>query len=197
MIRGKRQLHVSGTVFMSAVLPKDMREIISMGPKSVTGSSANRGFRTPGISGGCRPARNRKLRMAKDVTDVNGKFNIDFRALADPGINKESKPVFRYRIETDITDLNGETRSASTTVAASYQSFQIVSSLPQESRMDADSLQQIPVTTQNASGEFVPQLLTVTVYRLKIAGSPDQEKVLGAARSVCDAESGVYSVFSE
>ena len=105
------------------------------------------------------------------VTDANGKFRIDFNALADRTIKKESKPVFIYRIETDITDVNGETRSASTSVTASYQSFQIVSSLPPESRIDKDSLNQIAVTTKNASGDFQQQILTVTLVRLK---APDR-----------------------
>lgn len=116
-------------------------------------------------------AAEQEITHGEGETDADGKFNIDFPALADPGIKKETRPVFSYRIETDITDLNGETRSATTTVAASYQSFQIISSLPAESRMESDSLQEIPLTTQNASGEFLPQLVTVSVFRLK---TPDR-----------------------
>lgn len=112
-----------------------------------------------------------EIRHGETITDADGRFKINFLAIADQTIKKESKPVFTYRIETDITDLNGETQSAATFVAASYQSFQIVSALPQESRMVWDSLQQIPVTTQNASGEFHPQRLTVSLYRLK---TPDR-----------------------
>ncbi|MDP4211456.1 MAG: alpha-2-macroglobulin family protein [Bacteroidota bacterium] len=124
-----------------------------------------------------------EIRHGETSTDADGLFKINFLALADQTIKKESKPVFTYRIETDITDLNGETRSAATSVAAGYESFQIVSPLPQESRTTWDSLQQIPVTTQNASGEFQPQLLTVSLYRLKAParlirkrywGQPDQ-----------------------
>ncbi|MEO6962909.1 MAG: MG2 domain-containing protein, partial [Puia sp.] len=116
-------------------------------------------------------AAEQEIRHGETITDADGRFKINFLAIADQTIKKESKPVFTYRIETDITDLNGETRSAATFVAASYQSFQIVSALPQESRMVWDSLQQIPVTTQNASGEFQPQRLTVSLYRLK---TPDR-----------------------
>ena len=112
-----------------------------------------------------------EIAHGESVTDTNGKFIISFRALADPSIRKETKPVFNYRIETDITDLNGETRSATTSVAASYQSFQIVSLLPIESRMETDSLQQISVSTRNASGEMLPHLLTVAIYKLK---TPDR-----------------------
>ncbi|HVU83432.1 MAG TPA: alpha-2-macroglobulin family protein, partial [Puia sp.] len=118
-------------------------------------------FRRPPQSAG------QEIMHGESVTDSSGRFYIDFPATADPAIRKESKPVFSYRIETDVTDLNGETGSATTSVSASFQSFQIVSSLAAESRMEADSFYRIPVTTRNSSGEFQPQLLTVEIYRLK------------------------------
>jgi hypothetical protein len=117
------------------------------------------------------PGTRQEIAHGESVTDAQGEFIINFRALADPTVKKETKPVFNYRIETDVTDINGETRSATISVAASYQSFQIVSPLPAESRMEADSLQHIPVSTQNASGEMLPHLLTVTIYKLK---APDR-----------------------
>jgi hypothetical protein len=100
------------------------------------------------------------------LTDDHGQFKIDFSALPDPSIARTSKPVFTYRVETDVTDLNGETRSASTAVSASYQSFQIITTLPQESRMNWDSLGKMEVTTRNSSGEFLRELLTIRLYRL-------------------------------
>ncbi|HEY4156330.1 MAG TPA: MG2 domain-containing protein, partial [Puia sp.] len=112
-----------------------------------------------------------EITHGESVTNAGGQFKIDFKANADQNIDKKSGPVFSYRIETDITDLNGETRSAFTSVAASYRSFEIFSPLPSESRIELDSFHQIAVSTRNASGEFLPELLTLSFYRLK---TPDR-----------------------
>ncbi len=101
------------------------------------------------------------------VTDSKGKFNVHFVALADKSVNRISKPVYTYRIESTVTDAGGESRTATTTVAASYQSFEIVTKLPERSGILRDSLKMIPVTTQNVSGSFIKERLTFSVYALK------------------------------
>ncbi len=101
------------------------------------------------------------------LTDTLGKFKIHFSALPDKSVNKSTQPVFNYRLETTITDANGESRSGVATVSASYRSFEIVSSLPDQEQIDRDSLYRIPVTTKNASGLFVKKNLTVIMYALQ------------------------------
>ncbi|HVY74004.1 MAG TPA: alpha-2-macroglobulin family protein, partial [Puia sp.] len=92
---------------------------------------------------------------------------IGFIAKPDPKVDRKANPSFTYRIEADITDLNGETRSGSTSLSLSYRSFEIDCDLPSESRIPADSLQTISVTTRNANGEFTSQRLSATLYKLK------------------------------
>ncbi len=99
-------------------------------------------------------------------TNADGTFNISFTAIADKKVRKELSPVFDYRIITDVTDLNGETRSAETTITAGYQSLQLSVSLPQGEMMVADSLKQISISTQNMMGEFVKSKVTVTIHKL-------------------------------
>ena len=57
-------------------------------------------------------------------------------------------------------------RSATTDVSASYQSFEIMSSLPNQGRLPADSLYKIPLITKNASGVFIKEEITVSIYGL-------------------------------
>jgi hypothetical protein len=111
-----------------------------------------------------------EIAHGESMTDAGGKFNIHFKAWPDKSITKTVKPVFSYRIETTVTDANGESRSETTNVTASYQSFEIISSLPFQSRMPGDSLYRIPVTTENASGIFLKEKLTVSLHVLQGPG---------------------------
>ncbi len=56
-------------------------------------------------------------------TDANGKFTIEFKAIADKTLKKEDKPVFDYAIMVDVTDINGETHSAKGSVSIGYTSL--------------------------------------------------------------------------
>jgi Bacterial Alpha-2-macroglobulin MG10 domain/Alpha-2-macroglobulin family/MG2 domain len=100
-------------------------------------------------------------------TNALGKFNIHFPALPDKSVNKLTQPVYYYRVETTITDPNGESRSGTATVSASYQSFEIVSSLQDQEQIDRDSLYRIPATTKNSAGLYVKENLTMIIYALK------------------------------
>lgn len=66
------------------------------------------------------------------VTDENGAFSVNFEAIPDRSISKAWEPVFHYTIEIHVTDLNGETRTATRTVRVGYSSIQVVSSFPSE-----------------------------------------------------------------
>jgi hypothetical protein len=48
------------------------------------------------------------------ITDSKGEFKISFKALPDESISKKDQPTFYYEVNADITDINGETRSGST-----------------------------------------------------------------------------------
>ena len=103
----------------------------------------------------------------ESVTNAQGNFSIRFPAISDNSVNRTTKPVYTYSIETTVSDANGESRSETTSVSASYQSFEIVSSLPVQSRFIKDSLYRIPVTTQNTSGVSVKEKLTLNIYQLE------------------------------
>ncbi len=108
-----------------------------------------------------------EISHGESVITADGKFNIHFVALPDKSVNKATAPVYSYRIEGTVTDGNGESRSATTSIAASYRRFVIVSPLPSQSRIPKDSLFKIPVTTKNASGIFLRKELKVSIYPLE------------------------------
>ena len=113
------------------------------------------------------PSAGVEVAQGEGFTDALGKFNIHFPALPDKSVSKSVQPVYHYRVETTITEGNGESRTGSATVSASYHSFEILSTLPDEEQVERDSLYRIPVTTKNASGLFVKKNLTMIIYALQ------------------------------
>jgi uncharacterized protein YfaS (alpha-2-macroglobulin family) len=103
-------------------------------------------------------------------TDEHGRYNFRFVLTPDKTMTSEKNPVFNYMIEVTVTDGNGETRSETTTVSASYRSCEIVSKLPLQSVFAKDSLSLIPVTTVNASGNFVKEELGLTIFSINGPG---------------------------
>lgn len=54
------------------------------------------------------------------TTAADGTFAIVFRALPDLSVDPEGEPTFRYEVSADVTDLAGETRSDTRSVAVGY-----------------------------------------------------------------------------
>jgi Bacterial Alpha-2-macroglobulin MG10 domain/MG2 domain/Alpha-2-macroglobulin family len=104
------------------------------------------------------------------LTDASGSFRIRFAALPDLSVNRESGPIFEYRITADITDINGESRSATTSVAAGYEPFTLSIGVPDNARIPADSLHLITIQSNNLNGEFVPVRVRVLFSRLQAPG---------------------------
>ncbi len=100
-------------------------------------------------------------------TDANGKFTIEFEAIPDLSVDKNTDPVFDYKVEADVTDINGETRSTSTTVPVGYKAMNLQVTLPSSDPIPSDSLKHFFVSTTNLSGEFEPSKADVKIYKLQ------------------------------
>jgi hypothetical protein len=109
-------------------------------------------------------------------TDANGDFQFVFDALPDRSVPAASDPRFEYLIEADITDLNGETRSGSTTVVAGNTVFDLAIEAEEGTSMRAvdegsiiqtDSLRAIRVKVTNLSSEPVQAIVRVAAYPLQ------------------------------
>ncbi|MBU3714216.1 MAG: hypothetical protein FGM46_04630 [Ferruginibacter sp.] len=80
-------------------------------------------------------------------TNEKGEFTISFNAIPDQSIEKKNQPIFYYEVSADITDLNGETRSASSSIAVAYQAFQI--SIESPEMVYDDKIKDIKIKTLN------------------------------------------------
>jgi len=109
------------------------------------------------------------------TTGADGKFSIRFEAIPDLQIEKSADPVFDYSIEVDVTDLNGETRSAAQNLSVSYKALQV--SIGQlADQMPVDSLQSVIVYTNNAGGQFEPASLKLQLFSLQSPGRLVRER---------------------
>jgi uncharacterized protein YfaS (alpha-2-macroglobulin family) len=99
------------------------------------------------------------------VTDAKGEFTITFKALPDESIDKKGQPVFYYEVSADVTDINGETRSGSTSVAVAYQMLQLNIDMPD--KLPADSLKKLNITSTNLNDIFEKANVNVTITKLK------------------------------
>jgi len=99
------------------------------------------------------------------ITNENGEFEINFNAVPDLASNKEGLPIFNYEITADVTDINGETRSATTNVNVGYHSMNVVITTADKWNIAANN--SININTTNLNNEFVPATITVQVYKLQ------------------------------
>ena len=99
------------------------------------------------------------------TSNDQGEFTVSFNALPDLGISKESKPVFNYTINADVTDINGETQSGSQNVSVGYQALLLSVNLPQE--VNRESAKSFIIGTHNLSGAFVPSSGNIIITKLK------------------------------
>lgn len=103
-------------------------------------------------------------------TDENGKFEIEFKAIPDLKIPEKDDPTFTYQVFIDVTDINGETRSAQQYVYVGYTALRLDIQIHDKINKDEDSYSCI-INSQNLNGEFEPAKGDVFIYKLK---SPDR-----------------------
>ncbi len=101
------------------------------------------------------------------ATDADGKFTIKFAAIPDLTLDKKTDPVFDYKVEADVTDLNGETRSGNITVPVGYKALNLQIILPQGDVVNIDSLRNIIITSKNLSAQPETVKAEVKIYKLQ------------------------------
>ncbi|MCK0191243.1 MG2 domain-containing protein [Arenibacter sp. F20364] len=100
------------------------------------------------------------------VTDANGKYTINFEAIPDLSIAKENLPTFNYEVTADVTDLNGETHSATTMVNVGYHA--LTADIQIDDPLNKDNKNaKITISTNNLNGQFVPAQGSLKMYKLQ------------------------------
>lgn len=99
------------------------------------------------------------------ITDENGGFTIEFTAIPDPTVLKKYKPEFSYQIYADITDINGETQSSTTSVNVGYVALNV--QLDIKDITEKEKLKTVKIATTNLNGEPEPASGKITVSKLQ------------------------------
>ena len=107
-----------------------------------------------------------QITNGETTTDATGNFKISFKAIPDTSIDKELLPVFDYEISADITDINGETRSATTIVHVGYHSLKANVEVPKKLDVSVRDYK-LKIVTKNLNGEKVPAKGNITIYKLQ------------------------------
>ncbi len=112
-----------------------------------------------------RPLKEETREISSGVlkTDEKGNFNIEFMALADDV--KDDQKIYTYTVTADVTDINGETRSASTDVHISNKPLLIKTNLKE--KIYSGSLNNYTIETTNLNGEPTPATLHVEISSLE------------------------------
>ncbi|MGN6213046.1 alpha-2-macroglobulin family protein [Parafilimonas sp.] len=114
-------------------------------------------------------------------TDANGMFKISFVAKPDSSIEKQTEPLFNFKIELSATDANGDTRENSTSVVVGYKSMVVQANVP--SVAEVNNFKSIFITTKNNSDENIPANVGIVIkplqtpekaYRKRLWQQPDQ-----------------------
>ena len=102
-------------------------------------------------------------------TDNMGNYKIIFKALPDESINKKDQPIFYYEVNADVTDINGETRSGSSTIKVAYQALQL--EIKMADQLAADSFNTIYIHSSNINDINVRTITSISIQQLI---SPDK-----------------------
>lgn len=111
------------------------------------------------------PGQQAEIAHGTATTDAEGRFTLRFKAIPDLNVPKDQSPLFFYEINADVTDINGETRSALTTVSIGYQSLQLRLHVPDQ--MWAGRLEKIAISTTNMNEVFEKTAVAISVYPLQ------------------------------
>ncbi|NLP58798.1 alpha-2-macroglobulin [Lutibacter sp. B1] len=108
-------------------------------------------------------------------TNAEGNYKITFKAIPDTKILPEDLPTFNYKVYADVTDINGETRSAETNVKVGYHTMEASISIDSNINKLLTN-NKITINTKNLNGEFVPAKGMVRIYKLKAPKKPLRER---------------------
>ncbi len=112
----------------------------------------------------------KEVEQGELITDDNGEFKIEFTALPDKSVDPKELPLFTYTVYVDVTDINGETHSTSTSFVVGYQSLQLSNNFSSEMNNEEDYF--LRISTTNLNGQKVPANGKITVTKLETPDRP-------------------------
>ncbi|MBT8313449.1 MAG: alpha-2-macroglobulin, partial [Maribacter sp.] len=111
-----------------------------------------------------------EIAHGETITDASGTYKIGFKAIPDNSVDKESLPIFNYEVTADVTDINGETHSITTTVRVGYHAM--TANMVLDETLDKTAKDNsVIISTQNLNGQAVSAKGIIKVYKLIAPGN--------------------------
>lgn len=125
----------------------------------------NRNLRLPRWIYGSRFSQPTHITSGESVTNEEGEFEIEFTALSDNAEIPIQHPVFYFEVKVDITDTNGETRSALKTVPVSDRALLLKAGI--SGILNKNELKAIKISTTNLEDEFEAAKGKIKIFKLE------------------------------
>ncbi len=112
-----------------------------------------------------------EITYGESITNNKGEFEIIFKTIPDESASEENLPIFIYEITADVTDINGETRSATTTIKVGYHS--LIAKISMDDKIDKSQQENnLKINTKNLNGEFIAAQGSLKIYKLRAPKNP-------------------------
>lgn len=100
------------------------------------------------------------------MTDAQGSFSISFKAIPDKSIDTANLPIFIYEVTADITDINGETHSATAEIKVGYRA--LIAEIKIDAEIDKNKKDNfVTIETKNLNNEVVFAKGILKIYKLQ------------------------------
>ncbi|MBV7270297.1 alpha-2-macroglobulin family protein [Winogradskyella luteola] len=106
-----------------------------------------------------------EITFGETKTNAKREFKVVFKALPDENVSKDNQPIFRYEVTADVTDINGETRTATTIANVGYHAMTLKIVAPEVVNKSQKEIA-ITLISKNLNGEDVPAKGTLKIYKL-------------------------------
>ncbi len=126
-------------------------------------------------------------------TDSEGKFTIEFKAVPDLIVQKESNPIFNYTIYADVVDVTGETRSSQTNISVGYIALKVNLGIPKI--INIESNDEYDISTENLNGQFESADVSIEIYKLKTPDRVFRKRLWNKPDSFILSKSEYYKTF--
>ncbi len=128
-------------------------------------------------------------------TNENGAYEFNFIAVPDLSVPKESNATYSYTITVDVTDINGETRSASKYVNVGYVTLKINTDIPESINKNGNT--NYKIMSRNLSNVFEPASGSLSIYRLKNPDKAYRARLWNAPDNYILSETEFHSFFPD
>ena len=115
------------------------------------------------------------ITLGETKTDASGKFEINFTAKPFANLKEESLPIFNYLVKATVTDINGETHVAFTSVKVGYHDLVLGVIAPYH--IQTKNKEEIELTSTNLNGDFLAAKGEVKIYLLNPASTKFKKRV--------------------